>query len=240
MGLEAPGTIDTLNPSWPRGDEAASQGDDHLRLIKLALQLTFPNITEPVTATSAELNSPAIPVGIIGLWSPVGGNPIPENWVLCDGNNNTPDLRQRFVMGHDPAVTTQGELGGSADAVLPSHSHTVSSGAHVHSVSGSAASAGSEHVHELALYNGSGSNLAGNWVVSATFDNDTGDFYPTDFYTNLFTRANAGSHSHSVSGSAASAGSEHTHVVSTEGASPVNANLPPYIVLAYIMYVGSP
>ena len=24
---------------------------------------------------------------------------IPTGWVLCDGNNNTPDLRNRFVVG---------------------------------------------------------------------------------------------------------------------------------------------
>lgn len=28
-------------------------------------------------------------------------DPIPKGWVLCDGNNGTPDLRNRFIKGAD-------------------------------------------------------------------------------------------------------------------------------------------
>lgn len=67
----------------------------------------------------------AIPSGIITLWS---GSivSIPDGWVLCDGNNNTPDLRNRFVVGagdtYDPEDT-----GGSA-----THNHDFTSDGHVH------------------------------------------------------------------------------------------------------------
>ncbi len=37
-----------------------------------------------------------IPVGGIIMWS---GSTVPDGWALCDGNNGTPDLRGRFVMG---------------------------------------------------------------------------------------------------------------------------------------------
>lgn len=42
---------------------------------------------------------------------------IPEGWVLCDGNNGTPDLRNRFVVGAggDYAV---GDTGGRASETL--------------------------------------------------------------------------------------------------------------------------
>uniref|UniRef100_A0A6C0KU50 Tail collar domain protein n=1 Tax=viral metagenome TaxID=1070528 RepID=A0A6C0KU50_9ZZZZ len=47
-----------------------------------------------------------VPVGFIGMWA---GTPdtIPAGWALCDGTNNTPDLRSRFVVG----ATTSGEVG---------------------------------------------------------------------------------------------------------------------------------
>ena len=36
-------------------------------------------------------NGSKLPVGFIGMWSGPIAN-IPQNWALCDGNNNTPDL----------------------------------------------------------------------------------------------------------------------------------------------------
>ena len=50
MGLESltPTTyIQGLTQSWPTAGEPKSQGDDHIRLIKGALQNTFPNATKP-------------------------------------------------------------------------------------------------------------------------------------------------------------------------------------------------
>jgi len=35
-----------------------------------------------------------IPPGTIVMWH---GNEIPEGWVICDGNNNTPNLIGRFI-----------------------------------------------------------------------------------------------------------------------------------------------
>lgn len=36
--------------------------------------------------------------GIIALWSGAVAD-IPIGWVLCDGTNGTPDLRNRFIVG---------------------------------------------------------------------------------------------------------------------------------------------
>lgn len=36
--------------------------------------------------------------GIIVLWSGAVVN-IPSGWKLCDGNNYTPDLRDKFIIG---------------------------------------------------------------------------------------------------------------------------------------------
>ncbi len=67
----------------------------------------------------------AIPGGVIVMWSGSLAT-IPEGWLLCDGTNSTPDLRDRFVVGaggtYTPAVT-----GGSANAIVVSHTHTATS-----------------------------------------------------------------------------------------------------------------
>lgn len=63
MGLESASFIAELNPTNPVGSsDPKSQGDDHLRLIKTALQGTFPNLVgtagtpKSVTLTEDELN----------------------------------------------------------------------------------------------------------------------------------------------------------------------------------------
>ena len=68
----------------------------------------------------------AIPVGGILVWS---GSPasIPDGWALCDGQNGTPDLRARFVLGAGGSYGV-GARGGSETVTLtvdqlPSHSH---------------------------------------------------------------------------------------------------------------------
>ena len=60
--------------------------------------------------------------GMIIAWYGNTGN-IPTGFVLCDGNNNTPDLRDRFIVGAGSAYSP-GATGGSKDAVLVSHFHT--------------------------------------------------------------------------------------------------------------------
>jgi len=57
MALEAATYIDELVATNPAAGDSFGQGDDHLRLIKAVLLATFPNLTEAMTATAAELNA---------------------------------------------------------------------------------------------------------------------------------------------------------------------------------------
>lgn len=59
MALETVTHISDLVVTNPASTDPASQGDDHLRNIKKALKNSFPNITGPVTATQAQLNTAA-------------------------------------------------------------------------------------------------------------------------------------------------------------------------------------
>jgi len=73
----------------------------------------------------------SVPAGGIIMWSGAT-NAIPTGWVLCDGQNGTPDLRDKFVIGaSDSSGDTSypglspNATGGSADAVVVEHTHGI-------------------------------------------------------------------------------------------------------------------
>ena len=74
---------------------------------------------------NAPATSPALPSGAILLWSGSIGS-IPSGYVICDGTNSTPDLRDRFVVAAGNLYSV-GQTGGSADAIVVSHTHTATS-----------------------------------------------------------------------------------------------------------------
>jgi hypothetical protein len=90
---------------------------------------------------SAPAVSDAFVTGMIILWSGSLGS-IPIGWVLCDGTNATPDLRDRFVVGAGN-IYAIGATGGSADAIVVTHTHTptvtVTDPGHNHSSQGNGA-----------------------------------------------------------------------------------------------------
>jgi hypothetical protein len=63
--------------------------------------------------------------GMIMLWSGSIAS-IPSGWALCNGSNGTPDLRNRFIVGAGSTYAVDA-TGGSADAIVVSHTHTASS-----------------------------------------------------------------------------------------------------------------
>lgn len=74
---------------------------------------------------TAPASAPTIPSGCILLWSGASGS-IPSGYYLCDGNNGTPDLRNRFIVGAGDAYSVN-QTGGSADAIVVTHTHTATS-----------------------------------------------------------------------------------------------------------------
>jgi hypothetical protein len=72
----------------------------------------------PVFPSSVAL----VPSGVIVMWSGSIAS-IPSGWLLCNGSNGTPDLRNRFVVGAGSTYSVNG-TGGSADAIVVSHTHT--------------------------------------------------------------------------------------------------------------------
>lgn len=55
MGLESATYINDLDATNPAAGDQASQGDDHIRLIKAVLKTTFPSLGAPITFAAAEV-----------------------------------------------------------------------------------------------------------------------------------------------------------------------------------------
>ena len=181
-----------------------------------------------------------MPVGGIIMWSGSESN-IPSGWALCDGQNGTPDLRDRFILGAG-AAKQPGDTGGSETATLstlnlPAHTHSfsngqaASSGSHSHSDTFSISSAGS-HSHQFTVSTRAGVSDDKAPVVS--------EFDGVGRGTNSqsYNTTTSGNHTHSLTGSVSSAGA-HTHTVTGTIGSTGSGNafsiLPPYYALCFIM-----
>ena len=147
----------------------------------------------------------AFVAGMIMIWSGSSAS-IPTGWLLCDGTNSTPDLRNRFVVGATSTYAV-GATGGTADAIVVSHTHTATTD--TTSLTG-----------EITNQYTSGNTYGGTSGVfsqsSYNVDGDGGESRPgrTIYFD--------GSHN-------------HTTTISTTGSSGTNQNLPPYYALCYIM-----
>ena len=171
-------------------------------------------------ATTAFVLANGIPSGVIVMWSGSIAS-IPSGWLLCNGSSGTPDLRDRFVVGAGSTYAVAA-TGGSANAIVVSHTHTATAttaAAHNHYVfegAGYAYGYGNTAVPNQSLSNGLSDGGASSYLMSGP--NTTTDQPKANFGLS----SNAGAHTHDIT-------------VSTTGSSDINANLPPYYALAYIM-----
>ena len=177
------------------------------------ITLTHDNASE-FTITGQQ----GVPSGFIGLWSGAA-NAIPSGWYLCNGQNGTPNLSGKFVVGYsnNDALFDVGDTGGSKDAVVVSHSHgdgtlSTDNDTHNHGISDPG------HIHQVAYTN----SHSGDGVIEESGTGLSG-YEPTESSTTGIS-INNDTHAHDVTGS-----------TSSTGESGANKNLPPYYALCYIM-----
>jgi hypothetical protein len=182
----------------------------------------------PVNSTLNTLNI-GIPIGTIALWSGALST-IPDGWQICNGTNGTVNLRDKFVVGAG-SLYNPGTTGGSADAALPSHTHTATS---TSTFTGSALPTHSHGVADNGHVHGVGITAPGQIAHAATSSSVMGASSGIEAYKNYINSAVTG-----IAVVAQTAGTPSGTVVtsttlSTEGVTASNRNLPPYYALYYI------
>ena len=143
---------------------------------------------------------------------------------------NIPDLRDRFVVGASNSTgdttypgVSPGATGGSADAILKSHTHNLQN--HVHGVNLTSDNPG-DHDHNVDVL-AEFASTHGTWQTGSGYR----QAHAGGTHRKPIT-SDAGGHTHTVSGNT---GTPAPNTTDTLGESATNKNLPPYYALCYIM-----
>lgn len=187
-----------------------------------ATSVLIQNLTGQVTANTAAIAALIpVPIGGIIMWSGsfgdfdisgLGTNPGPmENWAVCNGNNSTPDLRGRFIMGaiqipddSAPALPTGIDPGTAYEGVNPSN----------------------WAMGDNALGNGLGQGEPHSKLTAAQLPAHT---HPINGVNSNGTDPN-----YSL-GRGDSSGADVTNTGNNSGTAAPHTNLPPFYALAYLM-----
>ena len=161
---------------------------------------------------------------------------LPANWKFCDGNNGTPNLRNRFILG--ATFTTDNKTGGWNNSYMVKHGHpstsTNETGNHLHSINfgNHTTTKSSNHTHSAYKAKGDNMRVQSHQHAPVKYNWGGGDKH---------TLNKTGSHTHTlpVPAFSSSTKSSHTHTmsISTTTGEKQGGNLPPYYSLAYIMKV---
>ena len=205
------------------------------------LATTGTNDWAPVLPTAVG----GVPAGVIVAYH---GSGIPSGWALCDGNNGTPNLQNKFIIGASnsrAAGSTGGEVSvtlTAAQSGLRTHTHTTAAAdaPHSHDLTETNLS----HTHDI--YNNGNHAHGGKWIPyvndlnvggtgkTATQGGIGHDAIPHDGDHSHGMAAALGHHGHTVQ----VANATHSHTVNSNAsadATQAHNNMPPYYALVYIM-----
>jgi microcystin-dependent protein len=176
---------------------AVTNGDDNT--IKMGS-----GVTVAASSSYSSAAGSSLPRGAIIMWT---GATAPAGWALCDGQNGTPDLRGRFVLGTGAGTNLTArplnQTGGKESHALsisemPKHAHGVSDPGHAHSWSATRQQAGTDDNNN-------------------TRELSRGDRGVADIMTKDTDQRGTGI------------------AIQAEGGNAAHENMPPFWVLAYIM-----
>jgi microcystin-dependent protein len=200
-------SITTTTPAMALPTTSAMRAYVSSVLPGFATNLSTAGNTELATVSAVkDYVNRAIPIGSILMWK---GATIPEGWALCNGENNTPNLADKFILGK--GSRTIGTTGGATTVTLtvdqlPAHNHS------------SHMSGAGTHNHEVYGYRADLKHAGG--ATESGLHND-GD----GFMNPLPRTSNAGDHTHGLA-------------INNTGGGQAHENMPPYYVLAYIIRVS--
>lgn len=145
-----------------------------------------------------------------------------KGWYLCDGNNGRPDLSGRFVLGYESSYTAN-ETGGEktvtlTDRTMPQHTHsgtTNTTGKHRHY--GLYTNSSNRQIRSD---DGNNSNVSGQ-----TYSNDNIGPKMTQYDNGYIYTGTVANHS-------------HTLAFEDRGSGVPFNKLPPYYVVAFLIYEG--
>jgi microcystin-dependent protein len=189
-------------------------------------------------------------VGEISMWATATA---PSGYLLCDGTAvsrstysslfavlsttfgtgdgtttfNLPDFRDRMPIGAGTTYAANSS-GGSANASVISHNHggsTAADASHTHTFSGTSSGQSASHTHSMNYYM---DDANGNNGYIGVVDGDNA------ISSNYQTGSTSNDHTHTYSGTT-SAGSSHSHTITTDGVAGTNLNLPPYRGIYFII-----
>lgn len=166
----------------------------------------LPRYSLKVTRVSGSGQS-SLPVGSIIPWYGQLAN-IPNGFVLCNGSNGTPDLRNRFIVGAGSTYAL-GAVGG-ADSVTLTNTQVGS------------------HYHATGYHN---NNNTGRWLSTA---GTTKNYSLADGTTGAFWNGSGGG---GYSGQSTGSLNLITSLAVSTAASSAHENRPPYYALYYIMKI---
>lgn len=241
-------------------------------------EVTTAAMNAALTSLESDLQADIVASMPVGSMTMYAGTTAPTNWLLAQGQSisrttyatlftligttygsvdgssfNIPDFRGRFPVGVGTEAwhNALNKKGGSKDAVVVSHSHTMnhdhpstttSSDTHSHSANHNhtaSSAGGGDHAH---LFNTRDNMNAGGSVGDPMISNSTGT-------ASLRGTTQSGTHTHGVTVNTAtvSTGTDaHTHTLdvpnytgstSTTGSSATEANLPPFIAINFMIKV---
>lgn len=113
-----PSQIAVVNDGWVYTRTPEQIADDIGAITSEDLTQTLGTSTDKAPSEKAVNDaisaavSGGLPSGVIMMWSGAA-SAIPTGWVLCDGTNSTPDLRNRFVIGAGRTYAV-GAIGGGS------------------------------------------------------------------------------------------------------------------------------
>ena len=149
------------------------------------------------------------------------GSTAPSGWAICNGQNGTPDLRNRFIVGagnsYNVGVTGGFDSVSLSESQIPSHTHSFSgSGSHSHGINDPS------HTHNLLYDHGSFGGSSG--AVTPRSGNTPVTPGISGRVSSSTTGISVNSQSVTISGNTGGTGGGQAH-----------ENRPPYYALMFIM-----